>query len=198
MTNTEKSLPHLQPEKKENTDQKEKSFGKWFKEVFLVFLLAVVVALCIKTFLVDTRVVPSSSMYPTIEVGDRVLVNRLFRILGKEPQRGDIVVFKAPEEMDENSDLIKRVIGLPGDSILIREGQLYINDVPLEEEYLNEAPAYDYGPVTVPENCYFMLGDNRNRSIDGHLWKEPFIPFEDIKGEAFCRYWPLDRIGELD
>lgn len=193
----------MEPEgtKKESPEKgarAEKKKGGWIREFLTVFLMAVLVALVVKTFLVDTRVVPSASMYPTIEIGDRVLVNKIGHLLGAEPQRGDIVVFKAPEEMNQNSDLIKRVIGLPGETLCVHDGVVYIDDAPLAEDYLNEAPNYDFGPVSIPEDCYFMLGDNRNRSVDAHLWSEPFIHIKDIKGKAFCRYWPLNRIGDLD
>lgn len=176
----------------------QKKSGSWLKDMILIFLMALALALVVKTFLVDSRVVPSASMYPTIEVGDRVLVNKLSYVWDREPQRGDIVIFKAPEEMQSNSDLLKRVIGLPGETIYIHDGTVYIDDIPLEEDYLNERPNYEYGPVTVPEDCYFMLGDNRNNSVDAHRWQEAFTPEEDIKGKVFFRYWPLYRIGDID
>lgn len=176
----------------------QKKSGGWLKDMILIFLMALALALVVKTFLVDSRVVPSASMYPTIEVGDRVLVNKLSYVWDREPQRGDIVIFKAPEEMQSNSDLLKRVIGLPGETIYIHDGTVYIDDIPLEEDYLNERPNYEYGPVTVPEDCYFMLGDNRNNSVDAHRWQEAFTPEEDIKGKVFFRYWPLYRIGDID
>ena len=169
----------------------------WIKETLIIFLLALAVALVIKTFLVDTRLIPSASMYPTIEVGDRVLVDKITHIVGKTPERGDIVVFRAPAELNQKSDLIKRVIGLPGDTIFIKDGLVYINDEAIAEDYLNEAPDYEYGPVTVPEGCYFMLGDNRNHSVDAHRWSDPFISIKDIKGKAFFCYWPINRIGDL-
>ena len=183
------------PSEKKPTQKKK---GSWVKDIFMIFIMALALALFVKTFLVDSRVVPTASMYPTIEVGDRVLVNKLSYIADRAPQRGDIVVFKAPEEMHSRSDLLKRVIGLPGETVYIHDGTVYIDDVPLEEEYLNERPNYEYGPVTVPDGCYFMLGDNRNNSLDSHRWQEAFTPEEDIKGKVFFRYWPLYRIGEID
>lgn len=171
--------------------------GGWFKELLMIFLLAVVLAVAVKTFLVDTRMIPSGSMLPTIEIGERVLVDKLSHILGKTPERGDIVVFSAPDELNEKSDLIKRVIGLPGETVEIKNGMVYIDGEPLSEDYLNEAPSYTYGPTVVPAGHYFMLGDNRNHSADSHRWHDPFVSFDDIRGKAFFCYWPLDQIGGL-
>ena len=188
MSKKRASSPKNEPEARKNA---------WWKDVLSVVLMAVVLALCVKTFLVDTRMVPSGSMLPTIELKDRVILSKLSYVGPRTPQRGDIVVFKAPAEMNEKSDLLKRVIGLPGETVRIEGGVVYIDDMPLEEDYLNEKPSYTYGPVTVPEGCYFMLGDNRNASYDAHRWQEPFIPEKDIKGKAIFRYWPIDRIGDI-
>ncbi len=176
-------------------DAKKKK-GTW-REGFMLFIYALLLALLLKAFVVDSRAIPSTSMQPTIEPGDRVVLSRLAYLGERAPQRGDIVVFKAPAETQEKSDMIKRVIGLPGEKVEIRDGMVYINDIALVEHYLNEAPDYVFGPVTVPEGCYFVLGDNRNHSVDSHAWLDPFLPEEDIKGKATVCYWPLDRIGGL-
>jgi len=185
----------------------KKSNGNWLKETLSVILLAVIMAVAVKGFVIDTRVIPSESMVPTIEVGDRVIISRFAYWFDAEPERGDIVVFKAPEEfgkrvifgkVEVRDDLIKRVIGLPGDTVEVYDGYVYINGVPLAENYLNEQPDYTFGPVTVPDGSYWMLGDNRNESNDGHAWRESFVPEEDIKGKTILRYWPLDRFGTVD
>ena len=93
--------------------------------------------------------------------------------------------------------MVKRVIGLPGDTLEVKDGLVYINGVALEEDYILEAPDYSYGPVTIPQGQYFMLGDNRNNSKDSHMWNYPFIDREAIIGKAIFCYWPISRIGVL-
>ena len=114
----------------------------------------------------------------------------------KTPERGDIVVF-SPNDNSEGDDLLKRVIGLPGETIEVKDGYVYIDGVALEENYILEQPNYFFAEVTVPENCYFMMGDNRNMSRDSHAWDNPFVPMENIKGKAVCCYWPFSRMGSL-
>jgi len=171
-------------------------FRKVIKEIFTTVLLAFILALLIRTYVVEARVIPSGSMLPTIQQWDRVLVNKLVYNF-KEPERGDIIVFEAPVNMGENQDFIKRVIGLPGETVEIKKGKVYINGKPLEEDYILEAPNYDFGPVKVPPDCLFVLGDNRNASYDSHLWNV-WLHIDKVKGEAFLRYWPPNRIGLVD
>ncbi|MCR4962720.1 MAG: signal peptidase I [Firmicutes bacterium] len=172
--------------------------GSFLKETAKVFAMALVIAIVLKMFIVDSRVVPSSSMYPTIEEQDRIVLNKLAYVGDRAPQRGDIVVFKAPEELDSPYDLVKRVIGLPGEMLEVKDGAVYIDGEALQEGYVFEAPGYAYGPVTVPENCYFMMGDNRNHSLDSHYWEEPFVPEQEIKGKVVLRYWPFSSFGVLE
>lgn len=169
----------------------------WWREMLELILLAAVMACAFKLFLFDTRNIPSSSMLPTIEPGDRVIMSRLAYVGAKEPQRGDIVVFRAPEELDEKDDLIKRIVALPGEEVSVSGGRVYINGQSLEEPYLDEEPYYEFGPYTVPEDGYFVLGDNRNWSNDAHLWSTHYISEKSIKGKAVWRYWPLSRYGAL-
>ena len=182
--------------RKEKQNNKKMSAGAWIKEMLIILICAIALAVVVKGFLVDSRAIPSSSMVPTIEIGDRVVLWKLAYVFG-DPERGDIVVFDAPAELHENDDLIKRVIGLPGDTVEIADGFVYINGEALEENYLAERPDYEYGPVTVPDDCYFMMGDNRNNSIDSHEWSNPFLPEDNIKGKAIFRYWPVSRIGGI-
>ncbi|MDD2220487.1 MAG: signal peptidase I [Clostridia bacterium] len=168
-------------------------------ETIKLILFAVILAAVLKGFIVDSRVIPSLSMYPTIDTSDRVIVNKL-AYLGEnnQPKHGDIVVFRPPAEMLEDDDLIKRVIGIPGDILEVADGILYINGVAQEEPYLYEDMNYQWGPIKVPEDCFVMMGDNRNHSNDAHLWANPFITEEGIVGRATYRYWPLSRFGAID
>ncbi len=147
------------------------------------------------TFVAEVRYIPSESMTPTLQVGDRIIVEKLSYRL-RSPQRGDIVVFSAtPELRSQNlkDDLIKRIIGLPGDTIVIQSGKLFVNGKPITEPYLQDPPNYDYGPAKVPQNQYFVLGDNRNHSYDSHLWG--FLPRQNLIGHAAFRFYPPNRLG---
>ncbi len=177
-------------------EKKKMTPAAWAKEIIIIFLCAAALAFVCKTFIIDSRQIPSASMEPTIEIGDRVVLWKLAYVFG-EPQRGDIIVFAPPEEFAEKNDLIKRVIGLPGETVEIKDGLVYIDGEPLTEDYLAEPPDYEYGPVTVTDDCYFVMGDNRNDSVDSHLWLNPFLPKDHIRGEAVFRYWPVSRMGGI-
>ena len=165
------------------------------KEVLSTVLIAALIATAIKIFIVDNRIIPSSSMYPTIYVGDMLLVNKTAYYFSS-PDRGDIIVFRPDKEIGQK-DLIKRVIGLPGETVEVRDNKVFIDNIVLEEDYLDEPPQYVFGPVKVPPGCLFVLGDNRNMSIDSHQWPNPFLSIDSVKGKAFFRYWPPNRIGSL-
>lgn len=172
-------------------------FGKLLKETVTTIVLAFILALVIRAYVVEARVIPSGSMLPTIEEGDRVLVNKVIYHI-RQPERGEIIVFEAPVNMGvSQDDFIKRVIGLPGDTVEIKNGVVYVNGTALSEEYTAEPPDYNFGPVTIPENALFVMGDNRNSSYDSHLWNE-WLRLDKVKGEAFIRYWPPDRLGKLE
>jgi len=167
------------------------------KEWGLIIITAIVLAFLIQTFIFDTRIVPTLSMYPTIDKNDRLINSKLSYFFG-DVERGDIVVFKAPASTGLTDDLVKRVIALPGETFEVRDGGVYINGERLDEPYLQVSPTYTFDKVTVPEGCYIMLGDNRNASIDSHMWEDPFLPEDYIIGKAICRYWPFDRLGWLN
>ena len=163
---------------------------------FLVILLVsfALVFGFVRPFVVEAFYIPSESMVPTLRVGDRVLVNKfIYRF--SEPQRGDVVVFKSVE--GDNEDLIKRVVGVPGDRISVRRGKLYVNGEPQKEPYVNKKfPDRSYfAPKTVPKDHVFVMGDNRANSRDSRFFGP--VPDENIEGEAFLRFWPLDRFGSL-
>lgn len=146
-------------------------------------------------FVAEVCYIPSESMTPTLQVGDRIIVEKLSYRL-RSPQRGDIVVFSAtPELRSQNlkDDLVKRIIGLPGDTIVIQAGKVFLNGKRIAEPYLQEPPNYSYGSATVPQNQYFVLGDNRSHSYDSHLWG--FLPKQNLIGHATVRFYPLSRLS---
>lgn len=160
----------------------------WGKDL----LIAAALAMVLRAFVIEAKVVPSGSMLPTIQLGDKLVVEKIsYRF--HPPERGDIITFRPP--FPSSSDLIKRVIGLPGETVEVRDGKVFINGQPLDEPYVQEPPAYEYGPVTIPEGKILVLGDNRNYSYDGHEWG--LLDLEAVKGRAFVRYWPLSRAGAL-
>jgi signal peptidase I len=169
---------------------------------------ALVVALVVKTFLFQAFYIPSASMEPTLSEGDRVLVNKLSYDL-HDVNRGDVIVFELDEEdigPDGIKDLIKRVIGLPGDVIESRDGVVYVNDRALEEPYLAEGmvtgdPEDSRNPAierqTVPDGHVFVLGDNRSNSADSRYPYRGPIPVDSIVGRAFVLVWPPADVGTL-
>lgn len=160
-------------------------------ELLKSLLIAGALAFIIITFIIQGFYIPSGSMRPTLEVGDRIFVNKfIYRF--KEPARRDLIVFYYPN--DPTKKYIKRLIGLGGETVEIIEGQVYIEGQPLEETYtLQEMYRGDYGPTQIQEDNYFVLGDNRNNSEDSRYWG--FVPREMIIGQAFLIFWPLLRIG---
>jgi signal peptidase I len=148
-------------------------------------------ALGIHTFVAELCYIPSESMEPTLEVGDRLLVEKLsYRF--HHPQRNDLVVLKAPPELEAQNlhdDLIKRVFGLPGDMVQICNGQTLINGKAIAEPCVKEKSIYNYGSVTIPQHQYFVLGDNRNHRYDSHLWG--FVLEQNIVGRAVLQIYPL-------
>ena len=157
-------------------------------EWILILEIAVVIAVVVNMFLIVNAVIPSASMEPTIMTGDRIFGNRL-AYKSSSPERGDIVIFRYPD--DESQLFIKRVIGLPGETLEVRDGRVYIDnsDLPLDEPYVKVDAVGDYGPVTIPEGGYFMMGDNRNKSADSRFWVHPFVMEEKILGQAVFRYY---------
>ncbi len=171
----------------------------WLEGLQVVGLSAIL-ALGIRHFVAEARYIPSESMLPTLEINDRLIVEKVtYRF--DAPQRGDIVVFWPTERLkEENPSLkdafIKRIIGLPGETIEVQGGRVYVNDQPLRENYIFDEPEYQWGPEVVPDDSYLVLGDNRNNSYDSHFWG--FVPRENIIGRAAVRFWPPGRIGDLD
>lgn len=180
------SLPETSPDTQEVPSAppaEEIHWGRMFLDILETVVLAVVLFLGINAVSARVRV-DGSSMIPTLQNGEFVLVNRLAFRMG-EAQRGDIIVFRSINEPD--LDLIKRIIGLPGDRVEIREGQVWVNGQALSEPYIAAAPRYG-GEWDVPEGHLFVLGDNRNDSSDSHQWG--LLPLENVIGKAILIYWP--------
>ncbi len=169
------------------------SIWKELWEYIKMIIFVIVVVLIVNNVLLINARVPSESMEKTIMTGDRFFGNRL-AYLFNDPERFDIVVFKYPD--DESQLFVKRVIGLPGETVEIKEGKVYINgsDTPLDDSFTPETPMGNYGPYVVPEGSYFMLGDNRNHSGDSRFWKQPYVEKDKIVGKAILRYFPGIKI----
>ncbi len=146
----------------------------------------------------EARYIPSGAMEPTVQVNDRLIIDK-HTYKSESPKRGDIVIFKPTEALEKQNfkdSFIKRIIGLPGEIVEVKNGKVYINNIPLQENYIAEPPNYEYGPVKIPANSYFVLGDNRNNSYDSHYWG--FVPQSLISGKAIGIFCPIERQGILD
>jgi signal peptidase I len=180
---------------------KKKSKVREYAETLVI---ALVIALFVRSFVVQAFKIPSSSMEPTLLVGDHILVNKFMYgiripVIGKKvfafskPRRGDVIVFIFPN--DRSKDYIKRVIGLPGDQVEIRERKIYINDRLIEDPWgvfssWGPSARDTYGPKMVPPNSLFVMGDNRDNSEDSRYWG--YVPLDDVLGRAFIMYWSWD------
>ncbi len=190
---------------KNDTAQTEKqnqmTMGAFIKEVLswvVTIAAAVALALFLNRVILINATIPSGSMENTIMEDDRLLGLRL-AYRSHDPQRGDIIIFKYPDKEEEN--YIKRIIGLPGETVDIRDAKIYINgsDTPLDEPYLKEEWVIETGPYhfEVPENSYLVLGDNRNNSLDARYWNNTYVSRDKILGKAWFRYYPFHSIGKL-
>ncbi|WP_071455904.1 signal peptidase I [Gloeomargarita lithophora] len=171
----------------------ENSLVEWVKTIGVSLLLA----FGIRTFVAEARYIPSESMLPTLQVNDRLIIDKVTYDF-RTPERGEIVVFQPTSALKEQGfkdAFIKRIVGLPGDQVAVKKGTVYVNGQPLQENYLAGPPDYEYGPVVVPPDSYLVLGDNRNHSFDSHFWG--FVPRQNIIGRAAVRFWPPNRIGGI-
>lgn len=195
------------------------SIGSFLRELPVLLLVAFLLAFLLRTFVLQVFYIPSSSMEPTLQVYDRMVVEKVSYHF-REPRRGEIVVFEgetvAAPPTDEGvvarslrgvgqfigvvpasaRDFVKRVIGLPGDEIRIEAGRVHVNGEPLNEPYVVFEDASDYGPVVVPEGRLFFLGDNRPNSSDSRR-SLGFVPMDQVVGRAAVIIWPLDHVGRL-
>lgn len=178
----------------------QKTENSWI-EAAKTLGISLLLAFGIRQFIAEPRYIPSESMVPTLAVNDRLMVEKL-SYLFHLPNRGDVVVFWPPDRLkQQNPELkkdafIKRIVGLPGDRVEVKEGKVFINNQPLIEDYIAAKPNYQWGPEIVPDDSYLVLGDNRNNSYDSHFWG--YVPRQNLIGRAVFRFWPLPRIGGID
>ena len=177
------------------------------RETIETFVVALALALGVRATIAEARYIPSGSMLPTLQIGDRLIIEKVTYHF-EPPQRDDIVVFTPPKSagFPASDALIKRVIGLPGDHVAVHDGKVWINGKALYEPYIEASPDYDMPDpndpdayfhtgkdVVVPKGDVFVMGDNRNDSADSHIWG--FLPIKDIIGRSVFRFWPPNRIG---
>jgi signal peptidase I len=163
----------------------------FLREIFITLALAIVIYLLLQTT-IQSSVVNNISMQPTLIADQRLIVIKAIYHFQK-PQRGDIVIVHPPVEPEK--EYVKRLIGLPGDTVTVQYNTVYVNHIALTEPYLKEPPHYTFGPFIVPEDNYFLLGDNRNNSNDSHYgWT---VTGDEIVGKAWLRIWPPDKWGKV-
>ena len=182
-------------EKKNESEKKEKSTAQ-----NILGTIAYIVGVCVFVFLIlhfvgQRTVVNGSSMDTTLANGQNLVMDKLsYRF--HDPERYDIIIFPGPEEFGQHPYYIKRIIGMPGETVQIKDGKVYINDseTPLDDSFVSETPLGSFGPYEVPENCYFMMGDNRNNSKDSRYWQNTYVQFDQIVGKAEIRYFPSIKL----
>ncbi len=186
-------------EQNDNGGKKEKSKLREVIEFCVPIVIAVAIALILRSCVFANAVVPTGSMLSTIQEGDRIIASRLAYV-NNDPERYDIILFKFPD--DESQIYVKRVIGLPGETVQIVNGVVYVTKtdgktIKLDDSFVTTGTPYgDFGPYVVPENCYFMLGDNRNNSKDSRYWQHTFVNKSKIIGKVKFRYYP--SIGKIE
>lgn len=179
------------------SDTETQPLWKSVRENLTIVTIGLILAILIRIFIAEPRFIPSESMYPTLEVGDRIVVEKLSYHF-QPPQPQDIVVFTPPLQLqmlgyDRTQGFIKRIIATGGETVCVKQGLVYVNNQPLKENYILDPPQYDLETVEVPEGYVFVMGDNRNNSNDSHIWG--FLPVENVIGKAVFTFWPPTHIG---
>lgn len=165
----------------------------WIFDWAETIVVALVLALVIRAFFLQVFWIPSSSMEPTLEINDRIVVNKVSYHF-RQPRRLEIIVFRQVNLGDKDKkDLIKRLVGLPGETLEVKDGAIKINGQPIVENHLINQDYANYGPITIPADAYFVMGDNRPASADSRYWG--FLPKKNVIGPAFLRLWPLTKLG---
>ena len=182
-----------------NKPKNDLGFWQQVRSNVQVIGIALILAILIRTFIAEPRYIPSESMFPTLERGDRVVVEKVSYHF-HPPKQGDIVVFEPPlllqmQGYEKDQAFIKRTIGSSGHTVAVSDGIVYLDDRPLQESYIAAPPNYNLSPIKVPEGELFMMGDNRNNSNDSHIWG--FLPQKNAIGHAVFRFWPVNRIGRI-
>ena len=169
-------------------------FGEQLRDWVVSIVGAIVLALIIRTFIVELYIVDGPSMRPTLQHEERLVVNKFIYHI-RNPERGEIIIFRYPR--DPSRDFIKRVIAVAGDTVEIKEGRVYVNDEIIREDYILEKTLSEYPKVTVPEGTLFVCGDNRQNSLDSRSGDVGFLPLENVKGKAMLVFWPVDEFKVL-
>lgn len=167
-----------------------KELLEWAKYFAISFALMIIIS----NFVIVNAVVISPSMESTVMTNSRIIGSRLTYVIG-EPKRFDIILFKFPDD-ETREPFLKRIIGLPNEKVEIKDGKVYINDsdIPLDDSFINEESHGNYGPFFVPENSYFVLGDNRNNSHDSKNWVNKFVSKDKILGKIYIEYFPTPKL----
>ena len=169
-------------------------FGEEIRDWVFSIAGAIILALIIRTFIVELYIVDGPSMRPTLQHDERLVVNKfIYRV--RDPQRGEIIIFRYPR--DPSRDFIKRVIAVGGDTVEIKEGRVYVNDEIIREDYIAEKTRTEYPKVTVPEGTLFVCGDNRQNSLDSRSSDVGFLDLENVKGKAMLVFWPVEELKSL-
>lgn len=193
-----KSKKKKRDRKKAEEDKPPKSKRRETVEFFTPIVIALVIAVFLKSFIFANAVVPTGSMLNTIQEGDRIIASRI-EYVTNEPERYDIIIFKYPD--DEKQKFVKRIIGLPGETVEIIGGTVYVTKADSETIILKDdfvtacTPKGNYGPFDVPDNCYFVMGDNRNSSWDSRFWNNTYVQRDKILGKVKFKYFP--KISEI-
>lgn len=172
-----------------------KSAMRFLFELVEIVVIAFALSWVLRSYVIEARKVPTGSMLPTIQLDDQVIVDKLFFKYFDHISPGDIIVFHPPASAHATEDFIKRVVGIAGDKVEIRNHTTYVNDQPLYEPYVVDKSKEDFGPTGIPADNVFVMGDNRNNSDDSRVWG--FLPVQNITGRTLFRYWPMDQIGPL-